>query len=77
LIVLELIDHHLLQVFLKLALFLKEIIYEVFFYVLVKGLLLRIVLVIELSLFVVRFSKVGGQVTFSKLVVALLLSAVG
>jgi hypothetical protein len=77
LIILELIDHHLLQVFLKLALFLKEIIDQVFFYVLVKGLLLRVVLVIELSLFMVRFSKVGGQVTFSKLVVALLLSAVG
>jgi hypothetical protein len=77
LIILELIDHHLLQVFLKLALFLKKIINEVFFYVLVKGLLLRVVLVVKLSLLMVRFSKVGGQVTFSKLVVALLLSAVG
>ncbi len=57
------IDHHVLEVFLKLALFLEKVVDKVFFYVLVEGVLLRVILIIKFTF--LGLCEVGCQVALA------------
>ncbi len=57
------IDHHILEVFFKLALFLEKVVDKVFFNVLVERVLLRVVLIIKFTF--LGFCEVGCQVALA------------